>query len=100
MSVYVDDLTVSLKSRNWPYSHSCHLVADTVEELHYFAGRMRLEPAWFQNKPELPHYDLIKGKRLLAVKLGAVEVNSYKISELMKMYRQRKGAAHAEADKT
>ena len=89
MSVYVDDLTVSLKSRNWPYSHSCHLVADTVEELHYFAGRMHLNPSWFQDKPELPHYDLTRGMRLVAVKLGAIEVNRKKISDLMQMYRSR-----------
>ena len=87
MSVYVDDLMVSLRNKNWPYSHSCHLVADTVSELHYFAGRMRLKPAWFQNKPELPHYDLTKGMRRLAVKLGAIEVDQYQISLLMKMYR-------------
>ena len=89
MSVYVDDLGVCLQTDKWPYEKSCHMVADSVEELHYFAGRMRLKPAWFQDKPELPHYDLTKNFRLLAVKLGAVEVNDYKIIELMKMYRSR-----------
>ena len=89
MSVYVDELNACVKSRKWPYSQSCHLVADSVEELHYFAGRMMLKPAWFQDKPELPHYDLTKGMRLLAVKLGAIEVNKYKISELMKKNRRR-----------
>ena len=89
MSVYVDELTVCLRTRNWPYKQSCHLVADTVEELHYFAGRLRLKPAWFQNKPELPHYDLTKGMRRKAIQLGAIEVNLHKISELMKMYRSK-----------
>ena len=89
MSVYVDEMAVSLRNKNWPYSQSCHLVADSVEELHYFAGRMRLKPSWFQDKPELPHYDLTRGMRLVAVKLGAIEVNRYKISELMKMYRSK-----------
>lgn len=89
MAVYVDELNVCLKSRKWPYAQSCHLVADSVEELHYFAGRMRLKPAWFQDKPELPHYDLTKGMRLLAVKLGAVEVNRKMISDLMKKNRRR-----------
>lgn len=90
MSVYVDDLQVSLKNRNWPYSHSCHLVADSVEELHYFAGRMMLKPAWFQDKPERPHYDLTKGKRRLAVKLGAVEIDKEKLFEIMRKYRERR----------
>lgn len=91
MSVYVDEMSPCVKSAKWPYSQSCHLAADSVEELHYFAGRMRLKPAWFQDKPELPHYDLTIGKRMLAVKLGAIEVNRIKISELMEMYRSKKG---------
>lgn len=90
MSVYVDELSPCVKSAKWPYDQSCHLVADYVWELHFFAGRMRLKPAWFQNKPELPHYDLTKGKRLLAVKLGAIEVDRNKIFELMQMYRSRR----------
>ena len=90
MSVYVDEMTVCLRNRNWPYNQACHMTADSVEELHYFAGRLRLKPAWFQNKHELPHYDLTKGMRRLAVKLGAIECNRYKISELMKMYRSRR----------
>ena len=89
MSVYVDEMLVCVLNKNWRYKQSCHLVADTVEELHYFAGRMRLKPAWFQDKPELPHYDLTIGKRMLAVKLGAIEVNRIKISELMEMYRSK-----------
>lgn len=90
MSVYVDELTGCIQSKKWPYSKACHLVADSVEELHYFAGRMRLKPSWFQDKPELPHYDLTKRMRLLAVKLGAIEVNRIKISELMKQNRSRR----------
>ena len=89
--IYVDELSVCLRNRNWPYSQACHLVADSVEELHYFAGRMRLKPSWFQDKPELPHYDLTKGMRLLAVWLGAIELDRNKISELMQMYRLKKG---------
>ena len=91
MSVYVDEMAPCVPNKNWRYKQSCHLVADSVEELHYFAGRMRLNPAWFQNKPELPHYDLVKGFRMSAVKLGAIEVGRKKISELMQMYRSKKG---------
>ena len=90
MSVYVDEMGACLVTDKWPYSQSCHLVADSVEELHYFAGRMMLKPAWFQDKPELPHYDLTKGKRRLAIKLGAIEVNRKKIFELMKKNRSRR----------
>jgi len=89
VSVYVDELTtVCVRSENWPYSQSCHLVADSVEELHYFAGRMRLKPSWFQDQSSLPHYDLTKNFRILAVKLGAIEINTIKLGELMRKYRE------------
>lgn len=54
---------------------SCHLTADTVEELHVFAARLGLKRAWFQPMSS-PHYDLTPNKRALAVKLGAVEVSA------------------------
>ena len=89
MSVYVDEMIPCVKSAKWHYDQSCHLVADSVEELHYFAGRMMLKPAWFQDKPELPHYDLTTGMRKYAISLGAIEINRNKISELMQMYRSK-----------
>lgn len=91
MSVYVDELMVCLRNRNWPYSQACHLVADSVEELHFFAGRMRLKPSWFQSKSDLPHYDLTYGMRVRAVAFGAIEVDRKKILELMKKNRSKKG---------
>ncbi|MFB0523945.1 MAG: DUF4031 domain-containing protein [Phycisphaerae bacterium] len=90
MSVYVDEMTNCLKNKNWPYSRSCHLVADSVEELHYFAGRLMLKPSWFQQKSDLPHYDLTTGMRRLAIKLGAIEIGRNKFEEIMKKYRSRK----------
>lgn len=89
MAVYVDELNVCVKSRKWPYSHSCHLVADSVAELHYFAGRMMLKPSWFQDQSVLPHYDLTKGRRMLAIKLGALEIDRESLGELMKKNRRR-----------
>jgi len=47
----------------------CHLVGDNDEELHYFAVRLGLKREDFRN----PHYNLTKGKRALALKLGAVK---------------------------
>ena len=89
MAVYVDELTVCVKSKKWPYKYSCHLVADDVAMLHYFAGRMGLKPAWFQDHSVLPHYDLTKGMRMLAVKLGALEIDRESLGELMKKNRRR-----------
>jgi len=75
MSVYVDPLfqTTRPGRGSWPYSQSCHLYADTSEELHEFAARLQLQKAWFQDKPRFPHYDLTAGKRERAIRLGAVE---------------------------
>lgn len=74
MSVYVDTLLPCIQNKNWKYTHSCHLIADTLEELHDFAGQLGLRRAWFQNKI-LPHYDLTRNKRAQAVRLGAEEIS-------------------------
>lgn len=38
------------------------------------ADRLGLKRAWFQNRTDLPHYDLTEGKRHQAVRMGAIEV--------------------------
>jgi hypothetical protein len=74
MPVYVDDLvdygvTYGRAGPEW-----CHLIADTLEELHFFAVcELGLRQDWFQDK-RIPHYDLTKGKRALAIRKG---VNSH-----------------------
>lgn len=91
MSVYVDELTtVCVRSKKWPYSQACHLVADSVEELHYFAGRIKLKPSWFHDQSSFPHYDLTKNFRLLAVKLGAIEIVKEELVDIMRTFRARK----------
>lgn len=73
MTVYVDEL------RQWPTNircfkaGSCHLTADTVEELHVFAKRIGMRRSWFQPKSS-PHYDLTPSRRERAIALGAVFV--------------------------
>lgn len=53
----------------------CHMVADTLEELHDMAEMLGLKRSWFQNK-RMPHYDISKSVRARAVGLGAVEISS------------------------
>jgi len=91
MSVYVDEMSPCIQTAKWHYDQSCHLAADSVEELQEFARVIKLSRSWFQNKPELPHYDLTYGMRARAVAFGAIEVDRIKISELMQMYRSKKG---------
>lgn len=87
MSVYVDPLTRVSITDDWPFSHSCHLIADTLNELHEFAERLGLKRNWFQNK-RVPHYDLTKNKRYQAVRLGAKEITREQFAEIY--YRQRR----------
>lgn len=73
MSVYVDTLWATEPRRGWPYKWSCHLTADSIEELHQFAEAIGMKRAWFQDHPTFPHYDLTKTRRIAAVRHGAIE---------------------------
>lgn len=73
MSVYVDDAFVGSDWGMW--TGGGHMQADSLEELHAFADRLGLKRSWFQTKsgrPEHDHYDLTRGKRQQAIKMGAV----------------------------
>ncbi len=59
----------------------CHMMTDDLtparlEELHAMALEIGLRRTWFQDHVTLPHYDLVPSKRRLAVRAGAVEVES------------------------
>lgn len=73
--VYVDDLTPCIPNPNWRWRESCHLIADTLEELHTFAASIGMRRAWFQNDSRLPHYDLNSKRRGVAVRQGAVQLS-------------------------
>ncbi len=51
-----------------------HLIADTLDELHEFAGRLGLRRDWYQDGGWIPHYDVSEGKREEAIAKGAVAV--------------------------
>jgi len=77
MSIYVDPLM----NHGWVLRgrrvNSCHLLADTVDELHVFAQEIGLRRSWYQGKGSRPHYDLVASKRVEAVLNGAVELNDH-----------------------
>lgn len=81
MAVYVDQI------QNWPTTircfkgGSCHLIADTVDELHAFAKRLGLRRGWFQPS-SWPHYDLTPARREKAVDLGAIEKTSHELARM------------------
>ncbi len=88
MSVYVDRLKPSVKNKNWKYDKSCHMVADTLEELHEFAKGIKLLTSWFQNRLGMPHYDLTEGKRAEAIKAGAIEISDDQVVDRMREARK------------
>lgn len=82
MAVYVD------KAQNqFRRMVMCHMLADTLDELHAMAARLGLKREWFQSK-STPHYDVCLSKRRLAVKLGAVEIDRRKVVELARKLRE------------
>lgn len=50
----------------------CHMMADTIGELHTFAARLNVKRCWFDRD----HYDLKPRAREAAVRLGAVEITA------------------------
>lgn len=81
MSVYVDGA-----SNAFGRMLMCHMLADTLEELHDMADQIGMKRKWFQPR-SFPHYDLSKSKRKLAIENGAIEIDNTQVVELMKRVR-------------
>ncbi len=95
MPVYVDPLIPCRPSPLWPFTFSCHMIADTSLELHNFARRIGLRREWYQCKSALPHYDLSPTKRCLAIRLGAIPIDRREIGRRYieaKKLQEEKGA--------
>jgi hypothetical protein len=70
MAVYVDDSRLAWRGKSW-----CHLVADSMNELHAFAEQLGLNRAWFQDRTMYPHYDVTVKVKERALALGAYAGN-------------------------
>ena len=70
MAVYVDNARLAWRGRRW-----CHLVADSLDELHGFAKSLGLKRGWFQAQASLPHYDVTVEVRDLALSRGAMQAD-------------------------
>lgn len=81
MPVYIDD------ARNrFGRMVMCHMLADTLEELHAMAEAIGMKRAWFQPK-SFPHYDVSVSRRKVAVELGAVEMTQREIVGVIRRLR-------------
>jgi Protein of unknown function (DUF4031) len=93
MSVYVDNA-----KNDYGRMKMCHMVADTLDELHMMAGLIGVQRKWFQSTvtASFPHYDICQSKRALAVQYKAVEVDRRGLAEVMRRVRSQsaKGSQH------
>ena len=85
MAVYVDRLV----DYSWRHGPSCHLVADSVEELITFAVEMGLRAEWFQPRSS-PHFDLTREGREAAIQMGAIELNNREFVAKIRELRTRR----------
>jgi hypothetical protein len=85
MAVYVDNL----RDYGWRHGPSCHLIADSVDELMEFAVGMGLRREWFQSK-STPHFDLTAEGRSLAVEHGAIELSQRELVAKIRELRKKR----------
>jgi hypothetical protein len=85
MAVYVDDSRIRWRGLEWS-----HLIADTTDELHAFAGRLGLERGLFHRRPERPwkdHYDIPEAQRRVAIGRGARPITSREAAVMLRAKR-------------
>lgn len=83
MTVYVDNERIQWRGKLW-----CHLVADSLDELHEFAAALGLRRSWFQGKASHPHYDVTTTVRDRALQLGATPGSKVQIITSAKRLRE------------
>ena len=79
MTVYVDNANITKDGIKW-----CHLMADSLEELHEFAQKIGLKREWCHNGD---HYDVTSSLRKIAVKNGAREIDVVEMVEVRRRLR-------------
>lgn len=95
MTVFVDVLvpTGSLKDKSKQVQRvfkdgACHMFTDgPLEELHAFAASIGMKRSWLHNALDLPHYDLNKTRREMAVRAGAVACDKHTTVAVMRANR-------------
>jgi hypothetical protein len=86
--IYVDELRKITPSKAYPFSHSCHMIADTSDELHEFAQKLGLMRRWAHtSNGMIEHYDLTAKKREEAIQQGAIPIAN---KELIFISQQQK----------
>jgi hypothetical protein len=85
MSVYIDNARIFCGRMRMS-----HMVADSKHELLDMAERIGLKRHWLQKEgTPWEHFDVCRSKRVLAVQLGAVEVDGRQIVSIVLDRRTR-----------
>ncbi len=82
--IYVDFLI----DYGWKLGASCHMMADSLDELNSFAKSIGLKPEWIDKKGQVLHYDLTASKRKIAIQKGAIDIQDRK--QLSEIYNRLK----------
>ncbi|MFC6203290.1 MULTISPECIES: DUF4031 domain-containing protein [Psychrobacter] len=79
MAIYVDFVSIEFKGHKW-----CHMLADSLQELHDFAELIEVDKRLFHRNASYPHYDITLQMRLTAIENGALAADRKKIIECAK----------------
>ena len=92
MGVYVDDPVHPLGRMKM-----CHMLADTTEELLAMAEKIGVNAKWIQNAgTSREHFDIAKGKRVLAIAYGATPITQQELGQMLKKRKEARAAAMRE----
>ena len=85
MPVYVDKTKTKYRGMVM-----CHLLADSLDELHAMAKVIGMRREWFQiSRTGVPHYDIPLFRRSMAIENGAVEISRRDVVGLLKRLRDK-----------
>ncbi|MGB3110768.1 DUF4031 domain-containing protein [Psychrobacter alimentarius] len=79
MAIYVDFVCIEFRGHKW-----CHMLADTLQELHEFAALIDVDKRLFHRNASYPHYDVTVQMRETAIEYGALPADRRKIIECAK----------------
>ncbi|OTG95752.1 DUF4031 domain-containing protein [Acinetobacter sp. ANC 3832] len=83
MAIYVDRAKVSFRGQEW-----CHLMADTLDELHYFVKMVGIDARLFHQSASYPHYDITLSMRMIVLAHGAIDADRKMIIRCGKKLKQ------------
>ena len=92
MAIYVDFMQIEFKGYKW-----CHMLADTLQELHDFAALIEVDKRLFHQNASYPHYDVTVQMLETALKYGATAADRKKIIECAKKLKVELNAQIARA---